>query len=218
MTTNTTHLLPPHRFHSTRRLSQGSALSFLSAYLVAASVDPCLQPNAVLTESGPRSVTQGTTTGLVLHNLKRVEAGLKGEHLGSDLTFERYGGEGLPGLHVEENGGTVNGKAKRKGGKGEERQGERIPENQTDDIPEGEWMDKEAFEREQDEEVGDVGNRGNEAVAEGMVEEGLGKMKVTETAPKRSKAEREARKKDKKERRKDRIREKEKEKAKRKES
>ena len=95
--------LPPHKLHSSEAVAPSEALALLSDYLERAATDASLHPNALLTESGPTSASQGANTGLILHNLKRVEAGLRGEHLGADLSFEEYGGEGLLGLQV--NGG-----------------------------------------------------------------------------------------------------------------
>ena len=76
---------PPHVHHSTECITPAGALSLLSAYLTAATKDASLHPSALLTENGPTTPSSGTqNTGLVFHNLKRVEAGLRGElHLGS---------------------------------------------------------------------------------------------------------------------------------------
>ena len=141
---------PPHRLHSSRPVLPSEALELLSTYIESASKDPSLHPNALLTENGP--ISQGTNAGLVLHNLKRVEAGLRGEHLGADLSFAEFGGEGLPDLQVRLNGDTPGPKASR------------ATEEQEENV--SDWQDKEDFEREQDIEVGEIGNRSQAVVVE----------------------------------------------------
>lgn len=139
---------PPIHHHSTTRISQPKALNFLSAYLEAANTDPSLHPNAMLTQKGPATPSAGPNTGLVLHNLNRIEAGLGGEHLGADLTFQNYGGEGQPDMMV---GNTIAGANEIPIG-GLDRQGQEL---------EGGWQDKEEFEREQEIVEGEIGKRDN---------------------------------------------------------
>lgn len=81
--------LPPTIVHSTKSISQSEAHDFLAAYLSRAANDPSLQPNASITEHGPVSRTTAAAPNLILHNLKRVEAGLSGEVLGRDLTVAK---------------------------------------------------------------------------------------------------------------------------------
>lgn len=147
---------PPHILHSSRPVAPSEALALLSAYLGATTTDASLHPNALLTESGPVSATSGSNTGLVLHNLKRVEAGLKGEHLGADLSFAQFGGEGLPDLQIELNG---NNSASVKG------QGV-DPDGQGTDADMGEvgWQDKGEFEREQEITEGEIVGRSQAAI------------------------------------------------------
>ena len=146
--------LPPHRLHSSRPISQAEALGFLSTYLENAMTDPAFQPNALLTTSGPVSASHGGSSSLILHNLRRVEAGLKGEHLGADFAFEdEIAEEELQKPQDQSNGD---------GSKDEEANGQ----------PSGvdaEWQDKETFERQQKIEVGDIRNRGG-AMAEHAVD------------------------------------------------
>ncbi|KAJ5556399.1 hypothetical protein N7504_010795 [Penicillium tannophilum] len=106
--------LPPTTIHSTQSISQSAAHDFLAAYLTRAATDPALQPNANISEHGPVSRTTAAAPNLILHNLKRVQAGLAGEVLGQDLTFakqnpgEEYLDAGLSGAKGEEgveNGG-----------------------------------------------------------------------------------------------------------------
>ena len=177
---------PPIHHHSTTRISPSTALSHLSAYLEATITDPWLHPNALLTENGPITPSAGAGTGLVLHNLRRVEAGLRGKQLGADLAFDEYGGEGLPGATIagdavaganEIPNGYINGQGK---------------------ALEGGWQDKEEFEREQDIVQGEVGRRDN-AVDGESVEKGGRMPKVKAT---RSAGDKETRKRAKKEKRK----------------
>lgn len=79
---STTHL-------SSRNISQSAAHDFLAAYLARAATDPALQPDSTLSNRGPVSANSGSTPNLIIHNLKRVQAGLAGEVLGRDLVFEK---------------------------------------------------------------------------------------------------------------------------------
>ncbi|KAJ9374967.1 hypothetical protein DTO282E5_522 [Paecilomyces variotii] len=81
--------LPPTTILSTKPISQSAAHDFLAAYLDRANTDPALQPNAVISERGPVSRTTSAALNLILHNLKRVQAGLAGEVLGRDLTVAK---------------------------------------------------------------------------------------------------------------------------------
>lgn len=139
---------PPIHHNRTEHITTSAALSSLSAYLEATTTDPSLHPNALLTEGGPTTQSLGANVGLVLHNLKRVEAGLKGEHLGADLTFENFGGQGLPDLMGED---AIAGATEKPIGE-MERQGQTL---------EGEWQEKEEFERQQEMVQGEIGERDN---------------------------------------------------------
>ncbi|RAK80680.1 uncharacterized protein BO72DRAFT_445250 [Aspergillus fijiensis CBS 313.89] len=81
--------LPPTTIISSRPISQSAAHDFLAAYLDRAATDPALQPNAGISEHGPLSRTTAAAPNLMLHNLKRVQAGLAGEVLGRDLTLAK---------------------------------------------------------------------------------------------------------------------------------
>ena len=175
---------PPHRLHSSRPVDPSEALELLSSYLEAAATEPYLQPNALLTEGGPISTT-GPNTGLILHNLKRVEAGLRGEHLGADPAFGSFVEEGLPDLQVNPTGevltiapismNTVNGK-----------------EQNVDDGMD--WQDKTEFEREQGLTVGEVGDR---IPAPVILEEDVEIPRIQETTSTGNKEERKRKKKEK---------------------
>lgn len=88
---------------SSKPISQSAAHDFLAAYLDRATTDPALQPNAAISEHGPVSRTTAAAPNLILHNLKRVQAGLAGEVLGRDLTLiEVFGGdEGMDGQQTQ---------------------------------------------------------------------------------------------------------------------
>ncbi|ODH34008.1 hypothetical protein ACO22_03231 [Paracoccidioides brasiliensis] len=90
---STPNPLPPTIIHpsksKTHRISPSAAHEFLTAYLNRATTDPSLQPNSILTAHGPTSASTGSAPNLIIHNLKRVQAGLAGEVLGRDLTFAK---------------------------------------------------------------------------------------------------------------------------------
>ncbi|RDW57942.1 uncharacterized protein DSM5745_11322 [Aspergillus mulundensis] len=79
--------LPPTTVLSSKPISQSIAHDFLAAYLDRATTDPALQPNAGISEHGPVSRTTAAAPNIILHNLKRVQAGLAGEVLGRDLAI-----------------------------------------------------------------------------------------------------------------------------------
>lgn len=89
MSTQGPSSLPPTTVQSTQSISQSAAHDFLAAYLDRAAQDPALQPNASISEHGPVSRTTAAAPNLILHNLKRVQAGLAGEVLGRDLTVAK---------------------------------------------------------------------------------------------------------------------------------
>lgn len=143
---------PPLRKHASTHIRPSRALSLLSAYLAASTQDASLHPNAILAESGPKAGALSSSTGghsagvvgrggLVLHNLRRVEAGLRGEYLGAEGGFTLQGVK--EGEEDEESGvrdvGAREGNAAAvaAGGLGGGLEGE------------DEWQDREEFEREQ---------------------------------------------------------------------
>ncbi|KAI9036948.1 uncharacterized protein KD926_001118 [Aspergillus affinis] len=79
--------LPPTTIRSSTPISQSAAHDFLAAYLDRANTDPAMQPNAGISEHGPVSRSTAAAPNLILHNLKRVQAGLAGEVLGRDLSI-----------------------------------------------------------------------------------------------------------------------------------
>lgn len=146
---------PPHRLHTSHPIPTSQVLDLLSTYLIATDTDASLHPNALLTESGPISANSGSNTGLVLHNLKRVEAGLRGEHLGADLSFSKFGGEGLPQLQAGKNGMRPTDRTNL--GKGADVDGRDLDVD-MENAEEG-WQDRSEFEREQEVTQGEVGQR-----------------------------------------------------------
>lgn len=147
---------PPHHLHASHPIPASQALDLLSTYLTATNTDASLHPNALLTESGPISANSGSNTGLVLHNLKRVEAGLRGEHLAADLSFSKFGGEGLPELQFGNDGGTTT-TDRTKLVKVGDIDGQGLDVD-MENVEEG-WQDKSEFEREQGITQGEIGNR-----------------------------------------------------------
>jgi hypothetical protein len=142
---------PPHRTAASLPVSQEIALKYLSSYLAATSTTPHLLPNARLEASGP---TAGSSSSVTLHNLQRVEAGLKGEWLAPTLELNE-------GQSVQVAEGMDDGTNKT--GEGE-----------------GGWQDLEDYQREQSIEEGEVGPRqtavgdNGEGSEEEAVEKGAG--------------------------------------------
>ncbi|KAI9046530.1 hypothetical protein LZ554_009277 [Drepanopeziza brunnea f. sp. 'monogermtubi'] len=77
---------PPQRTVASMPVSQDIALKYLSAYLSAAKSSPHLLPNARLEPSGPTAGSSNAS--ITIHNLQRVEAGLRGEWLGPAVELE----------------------------------------------------------------------------------------------------------------------------------
>lgn len=73
---------PPVLLHASKSLSLSATTTHITKLLSLAETSAHLHPDALLTPSGPEySARGGLTGGLVLHQLRRVEAGLRGEHL-----------------------------------------------------------------------------------------------------------------------------------------
>ncbi|PGH07702.1 hypothetical protein GX51_01711 [Blastomyces parvus] len=144
--------LPPTTIHPSRtkthRISPSAAHDFLSAYLDRAATDPSLQPDSTLSGHGPVSANTGSAPNLIIHNLKRVQAGLAGEVLGRDLTFANLEGEGGGGVFALQ--------SREVGGDGEDWSGEGMGRGKRKKLVDDGWQDLESFEREQ--EVVDAGN------------------------------------------------------------
>ncbi|MCJ1406715.1 hypothetical protein MMC19_000782 [Ptychographa xylographoides] len=143
---------PPHRLHSSTQIAPSQALHLISAYLEAATTEAYLQPNALLTEGGAESATSGPNTGLTLHHLKRVEAGLRGEHLSADIFPPQNGMQDTTGLQTNMSGVVEGGTSV-------------LPAIEEDEqiaeakLREEGWQDKAEFELEQDVTQGEIGDR-----------------------------------------------------------
>ncbi|KAE8452427.1 hypothetical protein EG329_000329 [Mollisiaceae sp. DMI_Dod_QoI] len=125
---------PPHRLGPSVSVSQEIALKFLSKYLEAAKSSPHLLPNAKLDPSGP---TAGSSNSSVtIHNLQRVEAGLRGEWLAPTLDLEEKNVAVAEGM----DDGVNQGQGAQEGGEGEG------------------WMDLDEYQREQSIEGGEIGD------------------------------------------------------------
>lgn len=152
MTTQTPNPLPPTTVHTTTPIAQSAAHDFLAAYLDRAGTDPALQPNAGISEHGPVSRTTASAPNLILHNLKRVQAGLGGETLGRDLTMVRMDHEGDKNAHAGADAGAdAQGDGDVQGqGQGQEGQDmEMVVEDEADDAAGG--IDKEERKRKKKE-------------------------------------------------------------------
>ncbi|MCJ1309153.1 hypothetical protein MMC25_002808 [Agyrium rufum] len=94
-------VFPPHKIHTSHPISATDALILVSAYLSASTTEAYLHPNARFGDDGniETGIAGSASGGLVLHNLRRVEAGLRGEHLAADLEFAAFGrnGDGVLG-------------------------------------------------------------------------------------------------------------------------
>ena len=145
MTTRNCH--PPSRHQVTRQVSPSKALSVISNYLLAAGTDASRHPNALFTKAGMTTPSSGTHQfGLVLHNLKRVEASLRGERLIADLILDSNGEVESHGLQLGAQGLLHDSR------------------NSFAGNTEG-WQEKAEFEREQDIHQGEIGGRDNAAGA-----------------------------------------------------
>ena len=74
--------LPPYRHLSSNPITAEHASSIVATYLANSESHAHLHPDALITPTGVQfSSHGGSTGGVVLHNLRRVAAGLRGEHL-----------------------------------------------------------------------------------------------------------------------------------------
>ncbi|RKF61224.1 hypothetical protein OnM2_044043b [Erysiphe neolycopersici] len=86
---------PPHRTKVSNIVSQDVALSHLTAYLSSSETQPHLLPNAHLDPStGP--TIRSSNFSVTMHNLRRLQAGLRGEILAP--TPELNDASGLPSV------------------------------------------------------------------------------------------------------------------------
>ncbi|KAF2266345.1 hypothetical protein CC78DRAFT_155189 [Lojkania enalia] len=81
--------LPPYRHISSKPVSLSAASTILSTYIANSESHPHLHPDALLTPTGVTFGSHGGPMGgVVMHNLRRVAAGLRGEHLAPEATPE----------------------------------------------------------------------------------------------------------------------------------
>ncbi|KAF2749453.1 hypothetical protein M011DRAFT_398331 [Sporormia fimetaria CBS 119925] len=183
--------LPPYRPISSTPISTTQASEILTTYISNSEAHAHLHPDALITPSGVVfSSHGGPTGGVIMHNLRRVAAGLRGEYLEPEASPEpeerRFGGSNKTVFNEE----GVNTEAEQSAQEG--------------------WQDKAEFEREEGVvEVGEIGDRSN------FVGSGGDAPAVRATGQKRSLLDdKEARKKAKKERNKEFKKQKEMKKAK----
>ncbi|RDL41198.1 uncharacterized protein BP5553_01177 [Venustampulla echinocandica] len=130
---------PPHRSIASIPVSPEIALKFLSTYLEKTNTLPYLLPNAKLEPSGP---TAGSSASSVtIHNLQRIEAGLKGEWLAPTLELEA---EDADAIAVE------------------------TPKNPEGEGEAEGWQDLDEYQREQSVEEGGIGPRQTGVAQEGV--------------------------------------------------
>ena len=118
---------PPQRTYKATPLTRLETQTWLATYLQSAETAALLQPDALLTASGPASA-QGTSS-VTMHNLRRLLAGLNGKYDIHEIGV-------VPADSVKEFKGAV--------------------VNVDEIYAESEWQDKSEFEREQSVEVGDI--------------------------------------------------------------
>jgi len=176
---------PPRRHISSTPTSLASASSILQKYLQNSETHAHLHPDALITPDGVTSNAQGGSMGNpLMHHLRRVAAGLRGEYLEPDRT-----------LDVDEEEEDAAGASTGTGGKSA--------------AAIEDWQDMAAYQAEQGGiEIGEVGERTNvvqDGVEEPEVQSKEKKKRKKdqvdgEQAPAHGKLDKEARKKAKKER------------------
>lgn len=136
---------PPHRLISSTPVDVATGAAMLDTYITNSEAHPHLHPDALITPTGVTfSSHGGPAGGVVMHNLRRVLAGLRGEFLEPEPTPE-----------PEEQGD------RDQSWKGKNKKTSFVDETAL------EWQDKAVYEQEQGEvEVGEIFDRSN-VVAEG---------------------------------------------------
>ncbi|KAF1993073.1 hypothetical protein P154DRAFT_528054 [Amniculicola lignicola CBS 123094] len=137
--------LPPHRLLSTVPIPSSSASTILSTYLANSEAHPHLHPDALITPTGVTfSSHGGPTGGVIMHNLRRIAAGLRGEYLEPEKTPE-------PEAEEVESGKQWKGKDKRKnievagGEEGWQNMSEYERDNETEGLVVGDWGERDTF-------------------------------------------------------------------------
>lgn len=134
--------LAPHRLISSKSIPIEDASLMLEKYLSNSEVHPHLHPDALITPSGTTFSAQGGPTGgVVMHNLRRVAAGLKGNYLEPEPTPEAEGDDRNTGVNDTQ---------------------DQSKTKQGADTAVEEWQEMSEYEREEAViEVGDIGDRTN---------------------------------------------------------
>jgi len=202
---------PPTRLHESSDIKPASASDFVRQYLKESETRAHLHPNAMFTPQGLQFPSHGGSQGgLTLHNLRRIEAGLRGEHLAPEPKVDEL----LQTEEVEDGsqGSVVKNKKKNKKANGTT-EGRNSAEKVDD------WLDQEVYMQMGDGvEVGEIGTRTNVVKDGGSIPEiqttkgaEVGKKRKTkgENATTTDKDDKASRKKAKKEREKQMKREKE---------
>lgn len=127
---------PPHKFQVSRPINSEYALSILQAYLANSASQPYLLPNATLQPTGPSA--QDASSNITVHNLKRVEAGLRGEWLAPSLELDGIAEGAYEDGSFPEAG---------------------VVEAHDEQASEDEWQDPDEYKREQSSVEGEIGNR-----------------------------------------------------------
>jgi hypothetical protein len=183
---------PPLHTLPSKPISTDLALKKLGEYLSATQSHPYLLPNATLHPDGPKAASD-SGSNLVIHNLKRVQAGLRGEWLAPSLDLDP---ESSVGLGIPIAGAGRNGKRSTTSVRGEG----------MEENDEG-WQDLDEYQREQSIEGGEIGDQ-----QMGMSQEGdegihptleVSRVEISEEM--RKKARREAKKARRKEEKKNRV-------------
>ena len=192
---------PPQRSIPSIQVPQDIALKYLTLYLTDAQTTPYLLPNARLEPSGPTAGS--SSSSITIHNLKRIEAGLRGETLAPTLDLDGGYGRAVKVAKGMDDGVDVG-----------------VGAGEADTMHVEGWQDLDEYQREQESEEGDVGDTQTGVAQEGDEVD----AQVVPTTPVRSKQrdvgtprsktpkEKEARKAEKKARHKEELRKKNKEK------
>ena len=152
---------PPHKTLTSLPVSQAIALKFLTSYLEATKTTPHFLPNARLE---PNGITAVFSSSVSIHNLERVQAGLRGEWLAPVLDL----GEDVTGEEVQVAGG--------------------LEAPQGDEMDVEGWQDLSEYQREQSIEEGEVGPRQTGIAQEGDSDfEGAVEIDGEDEAPKAKK-------------------------------
>lgn len=181
---------PPHRSIDSIPVTQEIALTYLQTYLTATKTSPYLLPNARLEPSGP---TAGSSNSSVtIHNLQRVEAGLRGEWLAPKFGLDHPSVEVAQGM---DDGTNKNGEGNREGWMD-------LDQYQREQSIEGPEQAQEETAAEDGDEVEDEGEGRIEAAGEELQEPAAKKQKMGDYGTTKAPVDKASRKREKKERQK----------------